>query len=123
MIVWRRLFQFVLLVGCNQRVDPTLVSMANSVVDEEAKETVIHHESFPPLDIRCAEDSDCAAHLWYLTDDGRCCSSCTYQIGSFSWTEQIRKVCETKSHEGCPMKKCVAPPAVKCMEEICVAAK
>ena len=74
---------------------------------------------FPPVDRRCIQDTDCGTSNRYLTDDGRCCYTCEYQTGSKTWVKEVMAECSKRSHEGCPMKKCVAPPSLKCVAGEC----
>lgn len=74
---------------------------------------------FPPVDRRCVEDTDCGTHHRYLTEDGRCCYTCEYRPGSKKWVKAVMAECSKRSREGCPMKKCVAPPSPKCVAGEC----
>jgi len=76
---------------------------------------------FPPVDRRCAQDTDCGTHHRYLTEDGRCCYTCEYRIGSKKWVKAVMAECSKRSLEGCPMRKCVAPPSLKCVAGECTA--
>ena len=95
------------LIGCHQSIE----------------ENTGKRERFPPIDLRCQQDSDCAKSLWYLTDDDRCCGSCSYQVATQSWVAEVEKICMKKRHEGCPVKKCAESPTVKCVAGRCTAIK
>ena len=75
---------------------------------------------FPLVDTHCASDTDCALHHSYITKDGRCCHSCTPRIGSRKWVERVQKICDARSHDNCPQKKCAAFPELMCRAGQCV---
>ena len=78
---------------------------------------------FPPVVIACQQNSDCGTNLNYLTEDNRCCSSCSYKVAAKPWIAQVEAICQSKSHDGCPQKKCAAPPKVACIKGTCQAVK
>jgi len=106
------------LLGCGKQVEkPSAVESPESSI--VVAETIV--TEFPPIDLQCTEDSDCGTFFSYLTDDGRCCGGCTPQVASQSWIAEANMICSSKDKEGCPMKKCLAPPPVQCVEGSCQA--
>ena len=112
----------VLMVCACSRPEPTPRGTQSQAVPERNAPGKAA-TSFPAVDLSCKSADDCDTHLCYLTDDDRCCWSCTYRVGSKKWVKAVEAVCQTRSHEGCPTKKCAGPPELRCVDGKCVGKK
>jgi hypothetical protein len=105
------------LGGCGKAKSP---HFKPKTIDTPTGTSSASKAGFPPVDRRCAQDTDCDIHHRYLTEDGRCCYTCEYRTGSKKWVKAVMAECSKRSSEGCPMKKCVAPPSLKCVAGECL---
>ena len=73
------------------------------------------------LETSCIADADCTSVVEYYEDaDGRCCRSCTPVAMNADYERQLAELCSAQGSEGCPIKKCKAPPAAVCHKGTCV---
>ncbi len=74
------------------------------------------------LDVKdqsCTEDTDCAAGYDMYMQKGACCASCGAVAVNTDWLKEAQAACGSYGGEGCPMKKCRALPAVRCVKGRC----
>lgn len=76
----------------------------------------------PTRDDSCQKDDDCDFD-WVSVVDGQCCSgTCSPAPASKRHVEAVTSACKTLGFApNCPMKKCAAPPPLKCVAARCVA--
>lgn len=78
------------------------------------------HRDLPPVDRTCQRDADCDTFNGEVRGR-RCCVVCRAKIGSKRWVSSATRVCDALGDEGCPRKKCPAPPEVACVKSRCEA--
>ncbi len=111
------------LLAC-QNTPPTTseTSAAPSSIEPPApaSQTTKTFGEFTQADRACSTLKDCEAiPAMYLDDAGSCCRSCSYEVLSLDAVKQASASCSALGSDGCPMKKCVAPPDFDCVEGIC----
>ncbi|MBL8915301.1 MAG: hypothetical protein JNM17_31650 [Archangium sp.] len=77
--------------------------------------------TLPVLEGNCASDTDCAYSFTFIVD-GKCCNgTCAPSAASRADVNNVERACSVLGYaeQNCPMKKCVAPPPLKCVEGHC----
>lgn len=127
------IFMMIGALGCQPKPAP----VANSPVAEAVEEAPRSIEEAPSVEessaarakraleelsaeVACETADDCVHSRMRVGSNERCCDGCTAQPINRSGYEKQRAICEELGSEGCPMKKCVAPPTLACQEGRCV---
>lgn len=71
-------------------------------------------------EVACETVDDCAHSRMRVGSNGQCCRGCTARPVNQSAYEKQSAICDELGSEGCPMKKCAAPPTLACQEGKCV---
>ncbi len=69
--------------------------------------------------LTCETDDDCGVFMHFITEDDRCCPTCSPTSAASTWIADFRQQCDAKSRIGCAMMKCAAPPDSQCVEGQC----
>lgn len=97
----------VLLLACQKSANPSPSLPSPGAVESTS------------VDRTCRVKGDCAQIIsWYIRDDV-CCRSCDYDVLAVDAAKKEDDACRAMGSEGCPMKKCVAPPDFDCVENVC----
>lgn len=115
--------------GCSKSEPPSSAAQAEAVkplsqvVEPEVLEPLEASLALSKADRACAVKSECRASLSMYIKNEACCHSCGYEVVNKEAASRVRRQCAALGSDGCPMKKCVAPPMFDCVEGMCVASE
>jgi hypothetical protein len=115
--------------GCSKQEHPSSAAQSDTlkppvvVVEHEASTPLSSPLAFSKADRACVNRSECRASLSMYLKGEVCCHSCNYNVVNKEAAVRVKSQCAALGSEGCPMKKCAAPPTFDCIEGVCVASE